>query len=178
MKPGLARLLNLIFALLVLAGCATPDSRPERGEEAPAEELRVATLLAQFSQWQGVSADTLRPTLAQAQAEFERAPGLEQRLRLALLFSLPRVPWREDVRVVSLLGGINDARGAPGSPLRNLALLLHTQASERLRQQKNEQRRHEAQLREEQNLVEDLKQKLDALRKIDKDVIKKKRSAT
>jgi hypothetical protein len=175
MMSAALRMLSMLAALFLVAACATSQPAHERPSEAPSEESVVAGLLAQYAKWQGAASELQRKALSAAQVDVERTPTLEARVRLALLYSLPRVSWRDETRVVSLLAGLQDPQAS--SPLRDLGNLLHTQASERLRQQRSDQRRFEAQLRDDQNQLDELKSKLDALRKIDRDVINKKRPA-
>jgi hypothetical protein len=103
-------------------------------------------------------ADEQRREYQAAQAAFEQQPGDLQRLRLALLLSLARAPWRDDTRTLQLLAGMEAVPAGQPSPRRDLAVLIQKLVAERQRQ-----------LREEHRKVEDLQQKLDSLRAIDRD---------
>jgi hypothetical protein len=113
-----------------------------------------------------------------AQAEYERNPGDGLvRLRLALALSLPRVGNRDEARVIALLADW-PATGEP-SLRREVVMLVHRLTLERQRLLKEEarrceglreeHRRTEAALRENQRKLEELQQKLGALRAIDRD---------
>lgn len=175
------RLLSLLVVFL-LGACAAPGKLPDKSVERPPESVadgrRTLALLSHFVALLDASTESQRQAWQQAQADFERTPELEQRVRLALLFGLPRVPWHDEQKVVILLAGLSDSKIFPDSSLRDLGLLLHAQAADRLRQQKLEQRRHENALREEHKQVEDLKLKIQGLRNIDRDVLQKKRSGS
>lgn len=161
--------LAAVAACLGLAACA---GTPPSALSAADDNRETAVLLEQYEQWATAPADEQRREFNAAQAAFERNPGDVSRLRLALLLSLPRVPWRDDGRIVALLSEL-PANGAP-SLARNVARLLVRLAGERLRLQKDEQRRHDAALREEHQKVEELQRKLDALRTIDQEIRKQR----
>jgi len=162
--------------LLALAGCA---GAPGHGVEA----TEVIELLDYYGRLVAMPADDQARAYQDAQANFERQPGDLQRLRLALVLTLPRAPWRDDPRVLQLIENIAEARIDKTSPHRDFALALQKLVSERLRLLREEQRKAEdvqqklqnllaerqRQLREEHRKVEDLQEKVDALRAIDRD---------
>lgn len=163
--------------LALLAGCA---GLPRSGSDAavtesgapawsaPADE--VAGLLDYFHRLANAAPEEQRKALASAQAEFDEQAGEAQRLRLALVLALPRAPWRDDGRLLALLAPLDPSAGQPSSPRRDLAGLLLRLVAERQRLAKDEQRRHETALRDEQRKSQELQQKLDALRSIDRDL--------
>jgi hypothetical protein len=86
---------------------------------------------------------------------------------------LPRAPWRDDARVQLLLGGIEAAPDEQHSARYDLAQLLLRLLSERQRAQRDEQRKVDQlviQLREERRKTEDMQQKIEALRAIDREM--------
>jgi hypothetical protein len=144
-------LLLATAAVMGITGCAgTPWVSGEARE--------VAELLAYYERLNGMPADEQRREFNAAQVAFERQAGASQRLRLALLLLLPRAAWRDDARVLHLLGGIEPVPVEQASPRHELALLLQKLVGERQRL-----------LRDEHKKAEDLQQKLDALRAIDRD---------
>jgi hypothetical protein len=149
------RVLATVAAALLLGGCAaTPWTAAETRE--------VIELLDFHDRLTGMAADELRREYQAAQAAFDKQPGDVQRLRLALLLTLPRAPWRDDARALQLLGGMETVPPGQPSPRRDLAVLIQKLVAERQRQ-----------VREEHRKVEDLQQKLDSLRAIDRETRQK-----
>ncbi len=149
------RVLATVAAALLLGGCAaTPWTAAETRE--------VIELLDFHDRLTGMAADELRLEYQAAQAAFDKQPGDVQRLRLALLLTLPRAPWRDDARALQLLGGMETVPPGQPSPRRDLAVLIQKLVAERQRQ-----------VREEHRKVEDLQQKLDSLRAIDRETRQK-----
>jgi len=115
-----------------------------------------------------------------ARETFEKDKSELNRLQLALLLSFPGTNFRDDNAALALLGPFMKDKGREGSPLRPLAIWLHSEllelrrADETLQQQtaklKDEQRRTDetlqqltAKLKDEQRRSEALQQKLDAI---------------
>jgi hypothetical protein len=153
MKPR--RLLATAAAALLLGGCAaTPWT---------ANETREVIELLDFNQrLAGMATEEQRREYLAAQAAFDKQPGDTQRLRLALLLTLPRTAWRDDARALQLLAGMEAVPPGQDSPRRDLAALIQKLVAERQRQ-----------VREEHRKVEDLQQKLDGLRAIDRETRQK-----
>lgn len=148
----------IILAALALLGCAGGASRSgEPGE--------VAELLAYYERLTRMAPDAQRREYAAAQAAYEQQPGDAARLRLALLMALPRAAWRDDARLLSLLGGMKPVPAGEVSPRRELALLIEKIVGERQRQ-----------VREEQRKAEEAEQKVNALRSIDREMRPRKPS--
>lgn len=173
---SLHRHLAVWATLLALAGCAgTPGRNGEASE--------VIELLDYYGRLVAMPADVQVRAYQDAQTNFERQPGNLQRLRLALVLTLPRAPWRDDARLLQLIESIAEAPLDNVSPHRDFALALQKLVSERLRLLREEQRKAEdvqqklqnllverqRQLREEHRKVEDFQEKVDALRAIDRD---------
>jgi hypothetical protein len=112
--------------------------------------------------------DEQRREFNSAQAEHDRAATDTTRLKLALMMLLPRAPWRDDARALSLLGAIEATPGGQPSARHDLAQTL----SRMLRAQRDEQRKGDSlsqQLREERRKLEEAQQKIDSLRAIDRE---------
>lgn len=145
------QLLALLAFTLLLGGCAaTPWTASETRE--------VVELLDFHERLVNMAADEQRREFQAAQAAFDKQPGDPQRLRLALLLTLPRAAWRDDSRALQLLAGMEPVHADQPSPRRDLAVLVQKLVAERQRQ-----------VREEHRKVEDLQHKLDSLRAIDRE---------
>jgi hypothetical protein len=172
----------LSMLVLGLAGCAvTPERRPERSQ--------VEDLLAYYHRVSAAPLDVQRKEFLDATAILDRTPSDDSRLRLALALMLPGVPWRDDSRVVQLLGAIEVPSGEQASPRRDLAVLLekmvqvrrddHKRCEQKMEALRDDRRKVEQKLdstREECKKADLLQQKLDELRDIDRDLRSKRPS--
>jgi hypothetical protein len=176
-----------VAAILItlLAGCARlpAGSAPAASETHFGDESREVAVLLDYHRrvTDMAAADQLREYQVSL-AGFERHPGEFQRLRLALLLSLPRVPWHDDARALQLVDAVVAAPVVERvSPRRDLALVLQKFLSECLAQAEELRKADEAgqklraqladrqrQVRDEQRKAEELEQKLNALRDIDR----------
>lgn len=162
------RLLSLpaLAAVVLMAGCAGSPPAPDAAHE-------VAGALANYERLATSKADEQRREFNAARAAHERTPNDTTRLHLALAMLLPRAPWRDDARVQLLLGGIEAAPDKAHSAHYDLAQLLLRLLSERQRAQRDEQRKADQfmiQLREERRKTEDMQQKIESLRAIDREM--------
>lgn len=178
--------LAVLTALIaMLAGCAGLSTDSPAFETHFSDETReVASLLDYHRRVADMpAADQLREYQASL-AGFERQPGEFQRLRLALLLSLPRVAWHDDARALQLVDGVVASRSDRISPRRDLALVLQKFLNERIAQAEELRKADETgqklraqlaerqrQVRDEQRKAEELEQKLNALRDIDRRVL-------
>ncbi len=163
-----ARSLLAGLALASLAGCAGNLTLPS------AETNEVAGLLANYDRVSALPADEQRREFNAAQATYENAPTDTARLNLALMILLPRASWHDDRRVESLLAGIPAAADGRRSSRHDLAQLLLKIVAEREREaQRRDQLAQE--LRDERRKTEDLRQKIESLRAIDRDMGSRKR---
>jgi hypothetical protein len=170
--------------IILLAGCAglPSGSAPVAPETHFGDESREVAVLLDYHRRvaEMAAADQLREYQVSL-AGFERLPGEFQRLRLALLLSLPRVAWHDDVRALQLVDTVVAAPVERVSPRRDLALVLQKFLGERLAQAEELRKSDEAgqklrvqladrqrQVRDEQRKAEELEQKLNALRDIDR----------
>jgi hypothetical protein len=165
---------------LMLMGCVTSPGAPS-SLMTVLDARDVSELLERFERVAAQSTDEQKREFLIAQAAFEQKANETNRLRLALALSLPQVPWRDDVRVISLLA---EWVADPNPTLRRqVAQLLYRVTVERQRLireeqrrveglQQGEQKKAEALLHDERKKVEELQQKLDALREIDRNTLK------
>lgn len=149
-----------------------------------AEADEVASQLEYFGRMAALPLDDLRREYSAVAESFARSGTEADRLRLALLLSAPGAPFRDDARLVSLIEAAPPHQGAGASPRRDLLGLLLRLAGERQRlaaaareeqkrietQGRDEVRRLEGLLRDEQRRADELRQKLDALLAIEREM--------
>lgn len=175
----LARL-PIFAACLGLSACA---NLPEGLAAWPSayDAPDVAAMLERYDRVANQSIDDQKREFGAAQSAFEKNPNATNRLRLALALSLPQAPWRDDARVISLTAEW-PADSRP-SLRRDVGQLLYRLTVERQRQvkeeqrraeavQQSEQKRSEALLHDERKKVDELQQKLEALREIDRTTLR------
>lgn len=154
MSP-LSRLLLLVACLCT--ACAGPSPRDSEAQE-------VAALLANHDRIALLPPEEQRREFAAAQAAHDKSPSDTTRLNLALLMLLPRTPWQDDKRLHALLADIAVPKGKP-SPRHDLAQFILRQAVDR--QRRIEQLAQQA--REERRRADDLQQKIESLKAIDRE---------
>jgi hypothetical protein len=171
----------ILIACLGVSACANLPEELAAG--LGVDDTRDAqTLLERFDRLANQSIDDQKREFSAAQSAFERNPSDTNRLRLVLALSLPQAPWRDDARVIALTAEWT-ADAAHPSMRRDVARLVYRMTVERQRQVKDEQhradaaqqaeqKRTDALLHDERKKVEDLQQKLDALREIDRTTLK------
>lgn len=154
--PRKRRRFAWFLAALVLGGCAhAPSGIPIASHPAAAH---TTALLAYYRHIALLPPDALDREYAAAQADFSQAPDTAQRLRLALLLSLPGTRFHDPEAVLRLLDS-EDAASASGT-LADFAFLLAHQASA--------ERDTEAQLRIASDRAAALQRKLDGLKSIER----------
>ena len=116
-------------------------------QEAPAappvneDEQQTLAVLADLQRYATSSADELRRELVSvAQASNPRARTDVNRIRLAVLLTMPGAGAPDDVRALALLESVSGRTGG-ASPLKQLALVLYTQVAERVRNVGEERKR-------------------------------------
>jgi hypothetical protein len=154
-------LVSLVFGL-ALAGCANlfPHSLVESDESR-----QVIELIGYAQRVAALQPEEQRRELNTAGQIFSRDPGTYGRVRLALLLSLPGTAFNDDARAASLLEPPAGAGSAPlpAGPMQQFAGLLYAHVSERLREQ-----RRTAQLKEQ----------LDALKAIERQIMDREQGRT
>jgi len=165
MSLTLHRWLAALWVALLLGGCATGWRQTEEAQD-------VATLLAGYRRLAGATLDEQRREFNAAQEAFEKTPTDTTRLTLALALLLPRAPWRDDRRAQSLASAVEAPVAEGSAPRHDLAQLLLRLVAERQRLERDDQRRLDQQalqLREERRKVDELQQKIEQLRGIDRE---------
>jgi hypothetical protein len=148
-----------VLATLALVGCDSPLFRPDDATE-------VAGLLASYRRTASATAEEQRHELALAQAAYEKTPNDSTRLAFALAMMQPQSASRDDARLTTLLAAVSAGSGDRASPRYDLAQTL-------LGLIQREQRRQEQtarQLRDERRHNDEMQQKIESLRAIDRDI--------
>jgi len=162
-----------LAACMLLTACTTmesvevserePDVAPEMSASTPvppkpARQVSDAeSLLSYFSQLRKLSGSELAREHDSARQAFSSGRSEFNRIRLAMVVTLPNTPFYDDYRALDLLEPL--ARNAD-SQLSGLAALLVSQIQERKRLDANTQA---------------LQQKLDALKSLERSLIERKR---
>jgi hypothetical protein len=106
--------------------------------EPNTDDLQLIALLGDLQRFGNLSPDELRREMAAATQTLARQRSDANRVRLAVLYSLSRASPQDDQRALQLLDNV--AKGGPGSAsIKQLAVVLQAQISERLRAVRDEQ---------------------------------------
>ena len=145
------------------ASPAAPTAAPPvAAAPAPAEatdEQLMAAVVADLQRYAQLSPDELRRELAAMTQALARQRSDANRVRLAVLYTMSRTA-QDDQRALQLFDNV--AKGGPGSPLvKQLALVLQVQVAERVRA-----------VREEQQKADAAVQKLEALRAMERSLLR------
>jgi hypothetical protein len=132
---------------------------PVATEPSP-DERELAALLADLQRYGALGPDELRRELQAMTQTVARTRSDAMRLRLAVLHTLSRQSPQDDQRALQLLDTV--AKANPGTPaLKQLAAVLQVQVAERVRAVRDEQAKSEAAL-----------QKLEALRAMERSLLR------
>ena len=168
MIPGRVLALVTLFALLAMGGAraqapAAPDpapAPPPAAIEPSAEEREFASLLADLQRYAALPGEEARRELAAQTQLLNRTRSDAVRVRVAVLHTLSRQGAQDDQRALQLLDAVIKANPAPVA-VRQLAAVLSAQIAERVRAVREEQARSEAAL-----------QKLEALRAMERSLLR------
>ena len=138
------------------------------GTKKDAETIET---LRYFSRIRGLQSEDLSREHAAAVLALAKQKTAPNRIKLAFLLCLPNAAFRDDVRASALLAEVLDDKKANAS-LGNLAELLIYQISEQKRQEERYQKANQS-LKDEQKRADQLEQKLDALKNIEKSIIQR-----
>jgi len=158
--------LLLAAALLTLSGCALGPNEPGwwgGGRPVPDEPRQVTDLIAYAQRVAASPAEQQRREFDTASQAYAVDRAWPNRLRLALLLSMPGAPFEDDVRALSVLEPL--AESAQPSPTEQLGAFLHAQVSARLREQ-----RRANQMKDQ---METLRNQLEALKAVEKSIIQR-----
>jgi hypothetical protein len=123
------------------------------------EEQQALALLVDLQRYTTESGDDLKRELASANLAMNRTRSDANRIRVAMLLTLPGAGPPDDPRALSLLEPIVGKSGS-ASPLKQIATILYAQIVERARSVREEQKRTAA-----------AQEKLDALRAIERSLL-------
>jgi isochorismate hydrolase len=138
---------------------APPATVVVQAEPTP-EEREFAALLADLQRYAGLAADELRKELAAQTQALGRTRSDAVRMRVAVLHTMTRQGAQDDQRALQLFEAV--VKGSPGSgAVKQLAVVLSAQVAERVRAVREEQARSEAAL-----------QKLEALRAMERSLLR------
>jgi hypothetical protein len=140
---------------VVIIQQAPPAEPPPVNEE----EQQAIALLADLQRYAGESGDELRRELAAATQAVNRARTEANRIRLAMLLTLPGAGPPDDARALVLLESVF-GKSAGGSPVKQLAVILYAQIAERTRGIADEKKKSQA-----------AQEKLDQLRAVERSLL-------
>jgi hypothetical protein len=140
---------------VVIIQQAPPAPAPPVNEE----EQQAIALLADLQRYAGESSDDLRRELAAANQAVNRARTDANRIRLAVLMTLPAAGPPDDVRALALLESVI-GKSAGTSPVKQLAVVLYLQVAERTRGIAEEKKKSAA-----------AQEKLDQLRAVERSLL-------
>jgi hypothetical protein len=128
--------------------------------EVPAETLELLALLTDLQRYGTLSQEDVRREVTTATQTLNRQRTDANRVRLAVLFTLAKTSPQDDQRALQLLDNV--AKSNPGSPaVKQVAIVLQSQISERLRAVKDEQQKADVAI-----------QKLEALRAMERSLLR------
>ena len=116
-------------------------------------------LLADLQRFSNASSEELRRELASAASALNRTRSDANRIRLAVLLTLPGAGPPDDSRALTLLDSVT-ARSGGGSSLKQLAIVLYAQVAERQRGMAEERKKSTA-----------AQEKLDQLRAVERSLL-------
>ncbi|MEJ7667996.1 MAG: hypothetical protein WKH97_04530 [Casimicrobiaceae bacterium] len=133
---------------------------PPAAVDPPGEDVQLILLLSDLQRFGGMGSEEVRRELGSATQALARQRTDGNRVRLAVLYTLIRSNPQDDQRALQLLENV--AKSNPGTPVvKQLAFILQAQISERLRAVRDEQQKADAAL-----------QKLEALRQMERSLIR------
>jgi hypothetical protein len=136
---------------------AEPPAAPAATE--PTDEQQLASLLSDLQRFGAMNADEIRREQNTATQLLTRQRNDFNRIRLAVLHTLAKTP-QDDQRALQLLDSV--VKNNPGSPgAKQLAAVLQVQVAERMRAVRDEQQKADAAVK-----------KLEALRNMERDLLR------
>ena len=130
--------------------------------ETVIEDTELILLLADLQRYGNLGPDDVRREIATTTALLGRQRTDANRVRLAVLYTLSRATPQDDQRALQLLDNVS--KGNPGSPaVKTLALVLQAQITSRQRAVRDEQQKADAAL-----------QKLEALRQMERSLLRER----
>ena len=137
---------------------ALPPAKPAV-PEIPAEDLEALTLMSDLARYNALVADDVKRELATLTQVFRGERTDANRVRLAVLYTMTHSP-QDDLRAQQLLDNVARS-GGPQSAVKQLAAVLQAQVTERTRA-----------LHDEQVRANDAVAKLEALRQMERSLLR------
>ncbi len=135
---------------------------PAAVRESPPEDVELVVLLADLQRYGGLGPDDVRRELANMTNVLARQRTDANRVRLAVLYTLVKVSPQDDQRALQLLDNVSKSN--PGSAsVKQLAFVLQAQIVGRQRAVREEQQKADAAL-----------QKLEALRNMERSLLRER----
>jgi hypothetical protein len=139
---------------VALGGCAGwAGFGAKSGDAQERESRQIVELIGYAQRVSGLQADEQQRELNASSQIFSKDRGPYGRVRLALLLSLPGTPFCDETKAAGLLEPLLSKEAA--GPMQQFAGLLHTQVSERVREQ-----RRATQLKEQLDALKDVERKI------------------
>ena len=182
---------SIVALATLLGGCmpaTEPNTRRDPWYQAVVEPLQAddARALRFYENALKLKGTELARKLDSTRQEFENDKSELNRVRLAMLLSLPGTGFRDDQAALNLVQPFLNDKRYENSVLRPLGLMLQTQLSEhkRLDEQQSELRRLDetlqqqmAKTKEEQRRADALQQKLEAILEMEMKMIEREQAA-
>ena len=150
-------------AIAMAAPAMLPQPAPPIPVAAPepsAEELAMNALLTDLQRYVNMPGEEARREVNTVTQMLGRQRTDANRIRLAMLYTMTRNGPQDDQRALQLLDNV--AKSGPGMPaVKQLALVLHVQISERVRAVRDEQQKADVAI-----------QKLEALRSMERSLLR------
>lgn len=162
-------LIHIMGTILLLSACASPReavkteplaARPVLDAASDARPVEQLVVYAERIRWLAPAA--LDAERAAAERDLRRDATAPNRLKLALLLSLRRAPFRDDNRARALFSEAANEGGADKQPIRSFAMLLLQELDERWAADRA--------LDEERRQRQALQKKLDQLKAIEEEM--------
>ena len=136
-----------------------PEPTPAGPSTEPTDEQQLASVLADLQRYGALSPDEVRREQNAVAQVLTRQRTDFNRIRLAVLYTLSKTP-QDDQRAVQLLDAV--VKSNPGSPAaKQLAAVVQVQVAERMRAVRDEQQKADAAVK-----------KLEALRNMERDLLR------
>ncbi len=135
------------------------------------KDAETIDTLQYISRVRGLQGDELSREYSLAQQALAKQKTAANRIKLAFLMCLPYTSFKDDVRANALLAEVFEDKKDNGSIV-NLAALLANQTYELKRQEERFQKSNQI-MKDEQKRADQLQQKLDALKNIEKSIIQR-----
>ena len=170
----------IVVLTVLIGGCvapAEPNTRRDPWYQAAVEAVQDdnARALRYCEDALKLKGADLAREIESTRQEFEMDKSEFNRIRLAMLLSLPMAGLRDDQAALNLLQPFLNDKGYENSTLRPLALVLHAQFSE-IKRLDEALQQQAAKAKEEQRRADALQQKLEAILEMEMKMIEREQT--